>query len=222
MRRAQIAVVVTVAAASACACGTRKSTGGAATGDSGAGAVAPLQGLDGGPPDEDALRSGKRSGMAGDVPEVATEPLVTALVEGRMPWARFVDPKLGVVELRRGAGDDRSADGSGRRCGAEVEPVLATHAEAITTDLARAELDYQLTCSNLALFFADPDGAAPHAICSFDSSVEYAIGHDLLFVPDSQRGLRLVGITAMPGGDRHDADLDAFSAEIGKTGSLCP
>ena len=225
--RGHFAAALIAAAPCACACGTRKTTtsGGDAGPATAEPARLPLLGLDGGSPDEDAVRSGRRTGMAGDLPEVATEPLIEALLAGRTPWRRFVDPHAGVVELRRTPGDDEDAaavDVLVRRCGAAIDTTLAEHAALMLASLGRTELGYELSCANLALALPDPDGAAPHALCSVDSPAAYAVGHDLVFVPDAALGLRLVGVSAVDGAPGADERIDRFGAELARTGPLCP
>lgn len=173
-------------------------------------------------PDEATLRAGKRTGLGGpdETPEVATEDLARALLSGAAPWSRVVAPGAGLVELRH----VEHADGTptdrflGRHCGPAAEEALRRVAAAASAALADAALGYELACDNRGLV-----GPAPRsALCSIDGPAEYALGHDLVFVPDPTLGLRLVGVTTIDTGAAIDAEMDAFDLELAKPGPPCP
>lgn len=195
--------------AAAGGCGRKKAGGGAAARDAAVGradgadaAVTVVDWTDA--PDEATLRQGKRTGLGApdERAEVATEPLVEALVAGTVPWTRWIDPARGVVELRL------PADAGGavaRRCGAGLSAALDALVASMRAATAGA-LGYTLECDNLGLFAADPDGALAAAVCSLESPAAGTVIIDLVFVPDDARGLRLVGISTVP------ADADATEA----------
>jgi hypothetical protein len=207
--RSAVIVVAALVTASAAGCGRKQPKGTAAGRDAGGGGAS---GVDAGvtvldwtdAPAEATLRQGKRTGLGGpDEPaEVATEPLIEALVAGRVPWTRWIDPARGVVELRL------PADASGavaRRCGAGLTAALDALVASMRAATAGA-LGYTLECDNLGLFAADPDGALAAAVCSLESTQPGTLIIDLVFVPDDARGLRLVGLSTVP------ADADATDA----------
>lgn len=172
--------------------------------------------------DEPTLRAGKRTGMASptELPEVATEELVTALLAGAQPWTRVIDRKFGVVELR--TLDDASEPVPavmGRLCGATLDPALARLGKFATAALADAALGYQLVCDNSGLA---PATGIPVATCAIDADADGALGFDLLFVPDATLGLRLVGITLLDATPPPTATADAFDEELGRVDARCP
>lgn len=174
-------------------------------------------------PSEDALRAGKRTGLGGpdEQPEVATEDFARALLEGKTPWSRVVAPATGVYELRfvESGNDAVPLDRFlGRHCGADADAALGKLGAAMTARLAQTDIGYELACDNSGL----ATGAVKSALCSIDSPAEYALGYDLVFVPDPTLGLRLVGFTIIDGGSVVDADMDTFDLETAKTGKLCP
>lgn len=170
--------------------------------------------------DEATVRAGKRTGLgaADERPEVAVEEFAQALLTGAQPWARVVDPAVGVVELRTLDGDGQVVAATmGRRCGAEADAALARLAKAATAALARTVQGYRLTCDNSGLA-----EAAPVALCSIDADDEQnGQGFDLVLVPDAVRGLRLVGITLLDATPPPAELADAYDAELGAA-TRCP
>lgn len=172
--------------------------------------------------DEPTLRAGKRTGLASptELPEVATEELVTALLAGAQPWTRVIDRKFGVVELR--TLDDASQPVPavmGRLCGAALDPALARLGKVATAALADTALGYQLVCDNSGLA---PATGIPVATCAIDADADGALGFDLLFVPDATLGLRLVGITLLDATPPPTTTADAFDEELGRVDARCP
>lgn len=162
---------------------------------------------------EDALRRGKRTGVApGEVPEVLTETLIDAIASGgEAVAARFVDATAPVVEVSHqpGAGKRPAPPRRTVHCGAAAVALLV--AEATTAvQLQRQGAEYgeaALACSNRYLAEPDPSfGAwaqapAPrpgrplrHATCSAENLGGNGSTRVLLFVPDPARGLRLAGV----------------------------
>ncbi|HVV86358.1 MAG TPA: hypothetical protein VHE35_25050 [Kofleriaceae bacterium] len=179
-------------------------------------------------PDEMTLRQGKRTGLGApaELPEVATEDLIEALVKGTVPWSRFVDPARGVVELKLpgpGGAGTGPAGAVTRRCGT----ALAASFDALTramTEAGTSGLGYALDCDNAGLFVPDPDGAAPSATCSMESEAAGTIIVDLVFVPDPALGLRLTGVSTMPADEDVNAEtaLPAFEQEMADAAGKCP
>ncbi|MBL8623132.1 MAG: hypothetical protein JNK64_17580 [Myxococcales bacterium] len=172
--------------------------------------------------DEPTLRAGKRTGLASptELPEVATEEFVTALLAGTQPWTRVIDRKFGVVELRTldDAGKPVPAV-MGRQCGATLDPALARLGKVASTALADAALGYQLVCDNSGLA---PAAGIPVATCAIDADADGALGFDLLFVPDATLGLRLVGVTLLDATPPPTAIADSFDEELGRVDARCP
>lgn len=172
--------------------------------------------------DEPTLRAGKRTGLASptELPEVATEEFVTALLAGGQPWTRVTDRKFGVVELRTldDAGKPVPAT-MGRLCGAALDPALARLGKVASGALADTALGYQLLCDNSGLV---PAAGIPVATCAIDADADAALGFDLLFVPDVTLGLRLVGITLLDATPPPTTTADAFDEELGRVDARCP
>ncbi|MBK9035163.1 MAG: hypothetical protein IPL61_28515 [Myxococcales bacterium] len=167
-------------------------------------------------PDEDALRAGKRTGLGApdELPEVATEDFVAALIDGRQPWRRVVDTGAGVVELRTLDGDSKAVAATmGRRCGAELTTALDRLTKAATSALGDAALGYHLACDNSGLTTTD---GVPVATCSIDADADGAFAFDLLFAPDPTLGLRLIGITLLDATPPAIDIADAFDVELGR------
>jgi|JI10StandDraft_1071094.scaffolds.fasta_scaffold03781_8 hypothetical protein len=188
---------------------------GAAAGDPAPDDPAPTDAVD-----EATLRAGKRTGLgaADERPEVAVEEFAQALLTGAQPWARVVDPAVGVVELRTLDSDGQVVAATmGRRCGAEADAALARLAKAASAALGRTVQGYRLTCDNSGL-----GDAAPVALCSIDADDEQnGQGFDLVLVPDAVRGLRLVGITLLDATPPPAEVADAYDAELGAA-TRCP
>ena len=172
--------------------------------------------------DEATLRAGKRTGLGGptELPEVATEEFVTALLAGTQPWTRVIDRKFGVAELRTldDAGKPVPAT-MGRLCGATLDPALARLGKVASAALADAALGYQLLCDNSGLA---PATGIPVATCAIDADADGALGFDLLFVPDATLGLRLVGITLLDATPPPSTVADSFDEELGRVDARCP
>lgn len=165
-------------------------------------------------PDEATVRAGKRTGLesADSKPEVATEPLLRALLAGQVQWARFVDPAAGVVELR-------GADVQ-RRCGVDLENALATFSAAITAALADPGLIYDLQCDNVGLTVTIA-GVTSHAVCTASNPADEGTAYDVVFIPDATLGLKIIGIAAADATVSDEA-LDRFDEEMGRYGARCP
>lgn len=187
----------------------------AIAGDPGPDDPAPIDAVD-----EATVRAGKRTGLgaADERPEVAVEEFAQALLTGAQPWARVVDPAVGVVELRTLDGDGQVVTATmGRRCGAEADAALARLAKVASAALARTAQGYRLTCDNSGLV-----DAAPVALCSIDADDEQnGQGFDLVLVPDAVRGLRLAGITLLDATPPPAEVADAYDAELGAA-TRCP
>lgn len=185
------------------------------------GAAAPVDGL----VDETEVRAGKRTGMEApdQKPEVATEPLMRALIGGQTPWLRFIDPATGVVELRSLPGTDAAPAEAAvtRRCGADLDQAVAAFALAATAALADPGLIYDTVCDNVGLAVAVP-GVTSHAVCSVSSPADDGLELDLVFVPDPVRGLRLIGVSTADTVSTPDALRDQFDEELGRFGARCP
>jgi hypothetical protein len=176
----------------------------------------PAIALDGEPGevDETAIRAGKRTGLEGpdSKPEVATEPLLRALLAGEVPWTRFVDPTAGVVELR---GTEVQ-----RRCGADLEQAFATFSAAVTAALADPGLVFDILCDNAGLTVTIA-GVTSHAVCTASSPTEDGVEYDVVFVPDAARGLELIGLAAADVSVGDDV-RDRLDEEMGRYGARCP
>jgi hypothetical protein len=170
-------------------------------------------------PDENAVRAGKRTGLESPdgKPEVATEPLMRALLAGQVPWTRFVDPASGAVVLRLLS----DAADVNRRCGAALDEAFAAFATSAAAVLADQALVYDVTCDNVGLAVTIP-GVASHAVCTISSPAEGGIDHDLVLVPDPALGLRIIGVATADAALVDDALLDRFDEEMGRYGAKCP
>lgn len=167
--------------------------------------------------DEESLRAGKRTGLlTGELPEVATEDLARALIDGNVPWDRFVDPALGLVEMR--SAPDLGGLPVTRRCGDGILLALKQHAAEMTATLAQTRLAYELACDNSGLVNGGP---LPSALCSIDSPGG-DVAHDLVFVPDATRGLRVAGVATSVVGPVDDKVMDELDLALARTGKLCP
>lgn len=166
-------------------------------------------------PDEADVRAGKRTGLGSpaEKPEVATEDLARALVRGTLLWSKVVDPEIGVVELAGGKVT--------HRCGAALDEALAALARGAVASLGDPAMLYDIACDNVGLAVAIP-GVTSHAVCSIASPSGEGLEHDLVFVPDAVRGLRLIGISTTDALTTDDAVRDAFDEALGRHGAKCP
>ncbi len=227
MRRAALALAAsfcwfTAAAGSGCKRKPPPPVGGSAAASGDAGATG---GGDGGEPEEADVRFGKRTGLgaADEKPEVATEPLVRALVRAEVPWSRVVDAAGGVVELRAiPATDTATADEQVvRRCGPLLEQTVTGFAAAVNAALAATGLIYDVVCDNVGLAVSVP-GVASHAVCSVSSPSGDGLEYDLVFIPDPTLGLRLIGLSTADAVATGDQLRDRFDEELGRYGAGCP
>ncbi len=166
-------------------------------------------------PEEADVRAGKPTGLGApdEKPEVATEDLARALVRETVPWSRVVDRATGVVEL---------ADGKvTHRCGAALDAALAALALGAAASLDDPAMLYDIACDNVGLAVTIP-GVTSHAVCSIASPSGEGFEHDLVFVPDAVRGLRLIGISTTDALTTDDAVRDAFDEALGRHGAKCP
>lgn len=169
---------------------------------------------------EDALRSGKRTGMGSPAerPEVATQAFVGALLAGAQPWSRVLDPRFGVFELRNIDGERHAVPASaGWRCGVEIDQALARLSAASARHAGDEQRGYQFACIN------DPLGdATPTASCAIYADAEGAAEFSLVFVPDRSLGLRLTGV--LMGDERSlPAELSQrFDVEVARADARCP
>ncbi|MBZ0234998.1 MAG: hypothetical protein K8M05_21905 [Deltaproteobacteria bacterium] len=166
-------------------------------------------------PDEADVRAGKRTGLGApdEKPEVATEDFARGLVRATVPWAKVLDRGAGVVELADGAVT--------HRCGAALDAALAAFAQRATASLDDPGLLYDVACDNVGLAVTIP-GVASHAVCSIASPAGEGLEHDLVFVPDAAKGLRLVGVSTTDALATDDAVRDAFDEALGRYGQRCP
>lgn len=157
---------------------------------------------------------GKDGGATVAAPPGATVEMVRELVGGKVPWARYVDPAAGVVELR---GTEVA-----RRCGAALDQALAALAKEADTALAMSTLN-EIECDNEGLTVTVP-GVASHAVCTIASREPDGddLDWDLVFVPDPARGLRLIGVSTLTVDSADEAALDRFDEELGRFGATCP
>lgn len=228
-RTARVTVVVaaatalaTVVAGPGCKRSSSVGGGGSAAALAGDGDAGPVAGDE---PDEAAVRAGKRTGLGApdERPEVATEPLVRALVRGEAPWAKVVDAGRGVIELRaRPATETAPADEQvAHRCGAALDQALADLAAGVTGALDAPGLLYDVACDNVGLAVAVP-GVTSHAVCSVASPSGGGLEYDLVLVPEPGRGLVLIGVSVADAVATPDELRDRFDAELGRYGRRCP
>ncbi|HUQ01824.1 MAG TPA: hypothetical protein VM261_04975 [Kofleriaceae bacterium] len=175
--------------------------------------------------DESDVRAGKRTGLEAPdaTPQVATEPLVRALVRGNTAWAKVVDTSVGLVELTSiPAEDDRSAVAHvEHRCGAQLEQTLMAFSMGATESLDAPGLVYDVLCDNIGLAVTVP-GVTSHAVCSISSPSDDGLEYDLVFVPDPRLGLRLIGVSTADAVTTDDALRDQFDEALGRFGARCP
>lgn len=176
-------------------------------------------------PDEANVRAGKRTGLesADALPEVATEPLLRALLAGQVPWTRFVDPAVGVVVMRSlPAGETRPAVAEVvRQCGPALANAFAEYSEAAGQALAAPGMLYDVACDNVGFAVAIP-GVVSSAVCSVSSPSDGGLDLDVVFVRDPARGLRITGLGTSDATATDDALLDQFDDEMGRYGAHCP
>jgi hypothetical protein len=163
-------------------------------------------------PDPDLpLRAGKRTGLvAGETPEVATEELMRALVDGTVDVAGLVDPAIGVLY------QDEDMTRPKRHCGAAAVEAVKKHLVLLGKMLATRIGDpgdeyllHTLECSNEFLVQEDPEHHARYASCGTGDTVgaEDVPSIDFYLVPDAGRGLRIAGLGhTLTGLVRHPLD----------------
>ncbi|MBE7448346.1 MAG: hypothetical protein HS111_05515 [Kofleriaceae bacterium] len=223
-----LAAALAAAVVATLAGGCKRSSSGSGDGSGNAG---PLAGDgDAGPvadgePDEATVRAGKRTGLGApdERPEVATEPLVRALVRGEVPWSKVVDPGRGVIELRSlpGSDDGPAVAEVGHRCGAALDRALAGFAAGVTAALDAPGLLQDVACDNVGLAVTIA-GVASHAVCSVSSPAGDGVEHDLVLVPEPGRGLVLVGVSVADALTTAEELRDRFDEELGRYGRRCP
>jgi hypothetical protein len=200
--------------------------------------------------DEMAFRKGKKTGLgaADEKPEVATEELIVAIAEGKVDPAQFLDPALGFLESKSlpGGGEKAVPDVDKRHCGANAAKQATSYAKTYVAERDRwQKLDpatppedaaHAIDCSNGFLAAPDPTFGAKlddqgnpqggtslaYALCSSAGAGEYDAAYDLVFVPDAERGLRLVGVMVWEVGVAEVPWARFFAPEALKTGPQCP
>jgi hypothetical protein len=178
-----------------------------------------------GDPDENDVRAGKRTGLAtpDEKPEVATEALARALVRGKVPWSKVVDSSVGLVEMRSLPASDTAAAETTveHRCGAALDTALANFNASAVSVLDAPGLIYDVQCDNVGLAVTIA-GVTSHAVCSIASPSEEGTELDMVFVPDPNLGLRLIGISTADATTTEDELRDRFDEELGRFGRHCP
>jgi hypothetical protein len=165
-------------------------------------------------PEEADVRAGKRTGLGApdEKPEVATEDLARGLLRGTVSWPRVIDPRLGVLELTTRVE---------QRCGDALEAAIVAFREGATAALDDPALVYDVQCDNVGLSVTIP-GVTSHAVCSIASPSGSGMEFDMVFVPDTALGLRLIGLSAADAVAADDALRDQFDEALGRLGARCP
>lgn len=170
---------------------------------------------DGGEPDEADVRAGKRTGLGApdEKPEVATEDFVRGLLRGNLLWPRFIDPALGVLVM--------TSERVERRCGEPLQRAILAFREGAIAALDDPALVYDVVCDNVGLSVAIA-GVTSHAVCSIASPSGSGMEYDIVFVPDAELGLRVIGLSAADAVTTEDALRDTFDEQLGRLGARCP
>jgi hypothetical protein len=196
--------------------GSGSGAGSAVTAGSGSGSAEPV---DPSAAAEAARRKGKKTGLgaADEKPEVIIEDLIRAIGNGKAPIARFVDPKLGVVERisMPGGAEKPNPEIKKVHCAAAAETEAMKYIKNVVEAEAKHKADdvAQLSCWNEFADKDDPDfgademgdkpaGGVPmkHITCGTSSGGEWSEIAHVVWVPDATRGFRIAAIVSTEGG----------------------